>query len=120
MDNLVESLNKQATNARALRSKHETEAIGLMQQMGITGSTIQISGSSLQIKHQRTPGGLTWSFLEKETAAWAAANGIPVGKAAGLLKWLHDHREIRECDVLQKLGSGGGNSKTELKPTPTK
>jgi len=104
MDNLVESLNKQTTNARTLRTKHETEAIGLMHQMGLGASTIQISGSALQIKPQRTPAGLTWGFLEREVGAWAASAGIPATRATGLIKWLQEHREIRETECLQKVG----------------
>ena len=103
MDNLVENFNKQASNARTLRTKHETDAIQLMKQLGLTASTIQISGATLQLKRQKKSGDLTWGYLEKEIAAWCASAGVPVARGQSLFKWLQDHREQRETDVLTKL-----------------
>jgi hypothetical protein len=102
MDNLVESFNTQATNARDLRSKHETEAVGLIKQMGLTASTIQVSGASLQLTTKREPGALTWSYLEREVPAWASRNGISPTQATSLIAWLQEHRENKEKEVLKK------------------
>ena len=108
MDNLAETHARQATNAREARARHEAEAIGLMREMGLTGSTIQISGATLSLAHQRTPGSLTWGYLEREVPAWATRSGVSAAQAAGLLKWLREHRDIKESDYLKK---------TVVKPT---
>jgi hypothetical protein len=102
MDNLVENLNTQATNARELRTKHETEAIGLIKQLGLSSSTIQVSGAQLQVSKKKEPAGLTWTYLEREIPAWATRNGVSATQAASLIKWLQDHREIKEREQLKK------------------
>lgn len=106
MDNLVESFNAQAANARELRAKHEGDVIGLMKQLGLQKSTLQISGGTLQLTQKKTPAGLSWAYLEREIPAWATAAGLKPTQSAALLKWLHDHREIKETEVLKKGGSG--------------
>ena len=102
MDNLAESFYKQTTNARQLRSQHEENAIGLMKQMGLTSSTIQVSGASLQMKKSKTAEGLTWGYLEREIAAWGTQARLTPDQVASLLKWLHEHREMRETEFLKK------------------
>ena len=102
MDNLVESFNAQATNARTLRAKHEADAIDLMKQLGLQKSTLQISGGTLQLTQKKTPAALSWGYLEREIPAWATSVGLKPTQAAGLLKWLQDHREIKEVEALKK------------------
>lgn len=102
MDNLAETHARQATNAREARARHETEAIGLMREMGLSGSTIQISGATLSLAHQRTPSALTWGYLEKEVPVWATQAGVSASHAASLLRWLREHRDIKESDYLKK------------------
>jgi hypothetical protein len=109
MDNLVENLNTQAANARELRSKHETEAIGFIKQLGLTTSTIQVSGAQLQVTTKKEPAGLSWTYLEKEIPTWASKNGVNAAQVASLLVWLKDHREIKENEQLKKL-KGTGSS----------
>jgi hypothetical protein len=105
MDNLVETHTRQATNARAARAKAEAEAITLMKEMSLDASTIQVSGASLQITKKKVPAGLTWGYLEREVPAWATRSGLSATQSAGLLQWLHSHRETKETEVLKKLGS---------------
>ncbi len=103
MDNLVENLNTQAANARELRTKHETEAIGLIKQLGLSASTIQVSGAQLQVTTKKEPAGLSWTYLEREIPAWAARNGVNAAQAASLITWLKDHREVKEHEQLKKM-----------------
>lgn len=102
MDNLAETHARQAANAREARARHEAEAIRLMREMSLTSSTIQISGAALSLAHQRTPGSLTWGYLEREVPAWATRSGVTAAQAASLLQWLRDHRDIKETDYLKK------------------
>jgi len=102
MDNLVESFNQQAANARALRTKHEQDSIRLMKELGLSASTIQVSGASLNIQKKKVPAGLSWGYLEKEIPAWTTKTGLSANQSAALLKWLHDNREIKELESLKK------------------
>ena len=103
MDNLAETHARQATNAREARARHEEDAIRLMRQMGMATSTIQVSGVvSLALAHQRTPGSLTWGYLEREVPAWASRSGVSTAQAAELLQWLRDNRDMKESDYLKK------------------
>lgn len=103
MENLAESLNHQATNARKLRAQHEADAIGLIKQLGLSKSTIQISGASLQLSSRKEKGALSWTYLEKEVPDWASHAGIPAEKAGSLLKWLQEHREAKDTEYLKKI-----------------
>jgi hypothetical protein len=101
-DNLAEVHARQATNAREARARHEAEAIALMRELRMEASTLQISGASLSLVHQKTPGTLTWGYLEREIPAWATHSGVSAAQAASLLRWLRDHRDIKETDHLKK------------------
>jgi hypothetical protein len=103
MDNLVESFNQQATNARQLRNKHEQDSIRLMKELGLGAATIQVSGASLNIQKKTVPANLSWGYLEREIPAWATRSGIPAAQATALTKWLHQHRESKEVESLKKL-----------------
>jgi hypothetical protein len=104
MDNLLENHTAQASNARAMRSKHEVDAIALMKQMRLDKSTIQVSGASLTIQKKTAPATLTWGYLEKEIPAWAARSGVSPTQSQSLIKWLHDHRDTKETESLKKSG----------------
>jgi len=104
MDNLLENHTAQASNARALKAKHENEAIDLMKQMRLDKSTIQVSGASLVLQKKTVPAALSWGYLEKEVPAWAARSGVSVAQSQSLMKWLHDHRELKESESLKKSG----------------
>lgn len=107
-NNYAETHQRQALNFRKERAGHEVESITLMKQMGLAGSVIQISGAKLQIGHRAAPAGLTWGFLEREVGAWAAHSGVSPATAAGLLKWLHEHRDVKEVEYLKRTEDGGG------------
>lgn len=100
MDNLTESFMAQAANARKLRAKHEEDSIRLVKQMGLTASTIKVSGASLRLANRKATAGLTWGYLEKEIDAWAAKTGSTQG--ASLLKWLQEHRATKDVEYLKK------------------
>ncbi len=101
-DNLVESLNHQAINARELRSKHETDALTLLKQMGLTHTHIQVADAQLQFASRREVGGLSWTYLEQQLPLWAAHTGVSAEQAKSLLTWLQTHREFKEKEYLKK------------------
>jgi hypothetical protein len=100
--NYAETHQRQALNFRKERATHETESIALMKQMGLAASVIQISGAKLQLSRRTAPAGLTWGYLEREVGAWAAHSGVAPATAASLLKWLHEHREVKELEYLKR------------------
>jgi hypothetical protein len=110
MDNLAESHQRQAMNARTVRAKHEADAVGLMKQLGLTKSKIQISGAELHLASHRTVTPLSWKYLEREVPAWAKEARLSVEQSRTLLKWLQDHREYKESEELEKTVA------TPLKP----
>ncbi len=101
-DNLVESLNHQTMNARELRAKHETDALSLLKQMGLTQTHIQITDAQLQFASRRETVGLTWTYLEQQLPLWAAHTGVSAAQAKSLLTWLQTHREVKEKEYLKK------------------
>jgi hypothetical protein len=113
LDRLAESFTAQAMNARKLRAEQERTAIDLIKQLNLTRSTIQVSGAKLNLVQRRQPGGLTWSYLEREIPVWAARSGVSAAHATGLIKWLHDHRDVKEVEVLKKTVPGAKESDRE-------
>jgi hypothetical protein len=110
MDNLAEIHARQAANARAVRAKAESDAIALMKEMGLSASTIQVSGASLQIAKKKSSSGLTWGYLEREVPAWATRAGLTASQSAGLLQWLQAHRETKEIEILRKIAGATGET----------
>ena len=108
MDNLAEGFARQASNARQVTATHEADAISLRKQRGFAGSTIQVSGASLTLVHKRTPGTLTWGYLEREVPVWATRAGLSPTQSQSLLHWLHEHRDEKETEVLKKTVVKGG------------
>jgi hypothetical protein len=104
MDNLLENHTAQASNARALRSKHEKDAIDTMKQMRLDKSVIQVSGATLSIQRKSAPAVLSWGYLEKEIAAWATQSGVSASQSLSLIRWLQEHREIKHTESLKKTG----------------
>ena len=75
-----------------------------MKQMRLEKSVIQVSGASLSIQRKSAPAVLSWGYLEKEIAAWATHSGIGATKSLSLIRWLHEHREIKQTESLKKTG----------------
>lgn len=103
MDNVAETHQRQAMQARELRSKHETEVIGLVKELGLTKSTIQVSGARLQLAQRRATAPPTWAFIEREVAAWASHTRVPTTQTQSLLQWLRDHRDVKESEYIKKM-----------------
>ena len=106
MDNIAETHQRQAMQAREIRTKHELEAVTLIKEMSLTKSTIQVSGARLQLANKKTSGALTWGYLDREVTAWASQAHLSPTQSASLVKWLHDHREVKETEYLKKMTGG--------------
>jgi hypothetical protein len=104
-DNLAENLHRQTLNARELRAKHEGDALRILHQLRMTGSTIQIADAQLQVSTRREPANLTWSYLEEQVPRWGTHAGISPLQVQSLMRWLQDHREVKEKEYLKKTRS---------------
>lgn len=111
-DNLVESLNQQATNNRRLRDEQEAETIPLLKDLGLSKTKFQITGATLQMATQRNTEHLTWSYLEKEIPAWIASQHLPSSHAESLMEWLQSHREVKETEYIKKTKTPSANTDT--------
>lgn len=105
MDNLCENHLAQAANAREKRTAHEQEAIKYIKQLNYQGTTLQVSGATLELQTKSVAAPPSWGFLEKEIAAWGSKSGVNAAQCQSLVKWLHDHREVKEVEHLRKKGS---------------
>ncbi len=100
-DNLAETLNKQVSNVRNLRSKFENEIITMLETRGMKNAVLQISGATLQrqTRHQST--NLSWSFLEEQLHEYYKSKGKP-DDTDGVLDFIQKHRGGKVVDYLKK------------------
>ena len=100
-DNLAETLNKQVSNVRNLRSKFENEIITMLETRGMKNAVLQISGATLQrqTRHQST--NLSWSFLEEQLHEYYKSKG-KLDETDGVLDFIQKHRGGKAVDYLKK------------------
>jgi hypothetical protein len=106
-DNLVESLNKQVANVRALRSKSETQILTLLQQQNLQNATLKITGATLQYATRTKSNDLTWAFLEERLHEYFKGKR---DETTEILEFLQTHRGGKTIEYLKK---------TSLTPTST-
>ena len=110
MDRQTDALMRQMLDARAARDRHEATALTLMQELGMQGSKFQTGdGGLIKMETRRCKGDLSWSYLEREVAAWARSTGL---QPTGLLQWLQDHRGTQETPCLKRMGIKRGSRKS--------
>jgi len=100
-DNLAESLNKQVTNARALRAQHEANVLRLLETTGMHNATIQITGATLQRAQRTKSGDLSWGYLEEQLQNYYKTKGKP-DETTSVLDFLRVHRGAKTQDYLKK------------------
>jgi hypothetical protein len=100
-DNLAETLNKQVSNVRNMRTKFENEIISTLETQGMKNAVLQISGATLQrqTRHQST--NLSWSFLEERLHEYYKSKGKP-DETAVILEFIQSHRGGKAVDYLKK------------------
>lgn len=107
-DNLAETLNKQVTNVRNMRSKFENDILTMLETQGMKNAVLQISGATLQrqTRHQST--NLSWSFLEEQLHEYYKSKGKP-DETTGVLDFIQKHRGGRSVDYLKKTTIADGS-----------
>lgn len=112
-DNLAESLNKQITNVRSLRSQYETRVLDLMDAAGLKKANLKITGATLSCATRHKSADLSWTFLEEQLHEYYKMRGSGNGRdeTKEILAFLHRHRGGRTIEYLKKT------SMTQSTPT---
>ena len=104
-DNLAESLTKQVTNARQMRSNFEEKVLKLLESSGMKNAVLQISGATLQRATRHKSTDLSWGFLEEQLHEYYKFKGKP-DETAGVLEFMHRHRGGKQVEYLKKTAAG--------------
>lgn len=110
-DNLAESLTKQVTNARTLRSEYETKVLTLLDGTGMRNAVLQINGATLQRSSKTKSTDLCWSFLEENLHAYYKAKGKP-DETATILEFIQQRRGVKTVEFLKKTSAEPAGKKT--------
>jgi hypothetical protein len=110
-DNLAESLTKQVTNARTLRSEYETKVLTLLDNTGMRNAVLQINGATLQRSSKTKPTDLSWTFLEENLHAYYKAKGKP-DETTAILEFIQQRRGAKTVEFLKKTSAEPAGKKT--------
>lgn len=100
-DNLAESLTKQVTNARSMRSSFEERILRLLNTMGMGNAVLQITGATLQKASKPKQTDLSWTFLESQLHEYYKAKGKP-DETTALMEYLQSRRTTKSVEYLKK------------------
>jgi hypothetical protein len=100
-DNLAETLSKQITNARNMRSAFEEQVLKLLETSGMRNATLQINGATLQHATKSKPGDLSWGFVEEQLHAYYKSKGRP-DDTKEVMDFLQKHRGTKIQEYLKK------------------
>ena len=107
-DNLANTFNKQAQNARTQKQVHEKEIQDILFVMKQSSAILEVNGARLQFQRKETKSNLSWSWLQEQLKAWWGQNPTVQGKQEGksaddLFKYLQMRRSIKITETLEKL-----------------
>jgi hypothetical protein len=100
-DNLAENLNKQVTNARALRGKHEARVLELLDRGGMQSAMLRVSGATLQRATRYKQNDLSWSMLEEQLHEFYKTAGKP-DETATVMTFMQRNRGGKTVEYLKK------------------
>lgn len=103
-DNLAESLTKQVTNARNMRSGFEEKIMNYLDTSTTRGAVIQITGATLSRATRLKTTDLSWSFLESTLHDFYKSRGKP-DETTALIEFLQSRRDTKQIPYLKKLVS---------------
>ena len=100
-DNLAESLQKQVSNARQMRTDFEEKILKLLQSSGMQNTILQISGANLQRTTKVKTTDISWGFLEEHLHMYFQTNGKP-DDTQQIIDFLQNHRNGKTVEFLKK------------------
>jgi hypothetical protein len=105
-DNLAETLQKQVTNVRSIRSDYEDRILRMLDSSGMRNAVLQITGATLQRASKPKQSDLSWTFLESNLHDYYKSKGRP-DETAAILEFLQTHRTTKTVEYLKKTSTGG-------------
>lgn len=100
-DNLAETLTKQVTNARTMRSQYEDKVLKLLDGAGMRNAELKISGATLQRSTRYKSTDLSWGFLEEQLHAFYRTRGKS-DETPQILEFIQKNRGGKTVDFLKK------------------
>jgi hypothetical protein len=102
-DNLANTFNKQAQNARTQKQIHEKEVQDILFAMNQSTAILEVNGARLQFQRKETKSNLSWSWLQEQLRAWFSS-GESRGKSnEDLFRFLQGRRSTKISDTLERL-----------------
>ena len=102
-DNLANTFNKQAQNARSQKQIHEKEIQDILFAMNQSTAILEVNGARLQFQRKETKSNLSWSWLQEQLRAWFSS-GESRGKSnEDLFRFLQGRRSTKISDTLERL-----------------
>jgi hypothetical protein len=102
-DNLANTFNKQATNARTQKAVHEKEVQDILYAMQQQNAILEVNGAKLQFQRKETKSNLSWSWLQEQLRVWFTSAESKGKGNLELFKFLQDRRSVKISDSLERL-----------------
>lgn len=100
-DNLAESLQKQVTNARSMRTTFEEKILRFLDAGTMRGATLEITGATLTRAMRPKTTDLSWSFLETSLHEYYKSRGKP-DETEAILEFIQSKRDTKQIPYLKK------------------
>jgi hypothetical protein len=100
-DNLAESLQKQVSNVRTLRSTYEDKILRHLEATSMRSAVLEITGAKLQRATRPKTTDLSWSFLETTLHEFYKTRGKP-DETTAVLEFLQTKRDTKQIPYLKK------------------
>jgi hypothetical protein len=117
-DNLAENLNKQVTNARALRNKHETRVLELLDHGGMQNAVLRVSGATLQRATRYKQNDLSWSMMEEQLHEFYKTVGKP-DETQAIMTFMQRNRGGKTVEYLKKTSLNQPTQQSANSPSAT-
>lgn len=93
-DNLASNYSKQATGARKLRDKFESEIINNLRQNKMDNAVIQVTGATLQCTEERCPPTLTLARLETYLRKYYLGKGSSMDETDSIIRFIKNQKHL--------------------------
>jgi len=102
-DNLANTFNKQAQNARTQKQIHEKEVQDILFAMNQSTAILEVNGARLQFQRKETKSNLSWSWLQEQLRAWFSSTESRGKSNEDLFRFLQGRRSTKILDTLERL-----------------
>jgi hypothetical protein len=102
-DNLANTFNKQAQNARTQKQIHEKEVQDILFAMNQSTAILEVNGARLQFQRKETKSNLSWSWLQEQLRAWFSSSESRGKSNEELFRFLQGRRSTKISDTLERL-----------------